>query len=582
MTPCFIDIEVIGEKLDVGLDLSEVRVDRLRLVRSEIREVRCNRCSFGGTPGAQDLSIVDSTVAGSVVLRSGGLPEDIPSALIEPGDYGPSRSTCAPASTLPNAPLFDIPLRIDGTKIGGRLDLDLLRFGKEVRVRDSTIGSPIEMDRTTFLRGVDLQGTRSRVFSATGATFEGDTRLFRGTADRDAVFECARFEGPLNMLGFATPGIVNMRRATFRSTAPAKSDAGGPAALDGIRAEGLDLAGAYSAEPISVTAVSLSWLSLLNFEAAATLAFGGGKIDRLLIYDETWFSLHRDVSRYDLSAEPQFPGYRTDGLESVQLGSIEPDEAYSSAHDARMTHVLQFLRHSSRSLGAYDVVRKEYESNGKTLWANHIAFCQAERKNDPFLRYTGAMRRFGPEVPLLAAFLLLLLDIYIVLRHGIRSTGPEIVVGARALAGATTSGRSRELPLLRQRLLRAAKPIHESPMTEEPPNLDLRDAQAALALAVVRAEWAFSTADASFREVARQALDRAVEQVEAFWDAGPVGNPWTKLLVASSSPLALIQVGPARQYEVTDPWGRKLRAVNRVAWGLVLAWAVAVFGTFIR
>jgi hypothetical protein len=566
---CSVALDVIGEKLEGELDLENVRIEHLYIERSEIRGVRCIGCTFGPgwDPQNSAIHILDSVVSGSVVLRPQGLGAEIPPKLLDI-KWNDEQGKCS-ALPAPPAGRFRLPLRIEGARISGDLDVDLVHFEREVSVRNASIAGIVGMDRATFEQDVDFHGTRAHVLSAAGADFAAAADFFRVNAERDAALECAHFQKALNMTLLSTAGIVNLRGTRFPPTAAVT--------LDGVHAEGIDLRDAAAPLKVSVTVPSLGWLWLVNLRTEGPVFFGRGKIDRLIVYDTGPALGSKDGPLdLDLTQNGVFPGYQSNGLDSVQLGSIEPDEASSKALDARMTPVLQFLSKSQSSLGAYRVAEKEYLDDGKTLWANHIAFCQALRKNSSFLRYTSLFQHFAPEVPFAAALLLFGLDLLLVMAYGLRPAGRDLVADARAFAEACRDahkGLPTNRPLLRQRLLRTpAAPVEREwkmPSDAKEPATDLRGAQLAMA-----ARLAFAPNEAE--------RERSLQNIEDFWEAGPVQSLLTEVLFVASAALSLVKVGASRDYEIATRAGRVVQAGVQVLWTVILAWSAAVLATYVR
>lgn len=583
---CSLNLALVGEKLDARLVLTDVVVSSLRIERSELRGIVGLGCSFKPTKAGDLILVRDSTLSSELVLRAAGVPDQIAQPeFIEPRGYGDEPKDCEPKSRLKATEDVELPVFIERIRVGTMIDFELLSFKKSVSVRNATIGGVLLLDRTTFRERADFQGTAARTISAAGAEFLGDARLFRMSAEGDAWFECAEFHSPLNMLGFGAGGIVNMRRVRFTPAQAPALDAGSAVALDGVRARGVDLTAAAANARVSLADADLEWLSLANFTSTKPLLFNGGKIAHLLIYKPSWFAIHPD-SPIDLTQTGAFPGYWTDGLETVSVGSIEPDEAAPPRQidsvDVRFTHVLQFLRNSDHSLGTYDVAARTYHENGKALWESHIAFCAAAQKTNPLLTIAGRVRHFSPEVPALLAVLLLVGQVLWLRRCGIRPIDGEFLQSARALVeAAVRSAPQDELTVLRQRLLR-------TPVESLPPGngsaatsgqsyasltTELKPVEHALAVALLEKEASYT---ATHGREEWSTLGQELARAERFFDACPTRNFVEVLRFAVATTITFIDFGPAREFEIALPGKRYLLMVVRTFWSLLLAWVASI------
>ncbi len=219
----------------------------------------------------------------------------------------------------------------------------------------------------------------------------------------------------------------------------------------------------------------------------------------------------------------------------MTLGAIDPDEvglppmdkraaedfvpSRDDSKEVRFSHVLQFLRNSNRSLATYNVVEQQYRHNGKLLWANHVAFCAAGQKSNSFLDLTGRLYHVSPEVPLIPAVLLLLVQVVAVRRGRIRPVGNEFVADARALVEAIEAprpGEDKPLALLRQRLLRTPHPVPFVPASWKRLETNLKPFELGMAKALLEREQE--------AKALREQLDRNRGPLRGRPDYEPLGN----------------------------------------------------------
>jgi hypothetical protein len=575
---CAADVDLRGERFDASLLVTNAHVVKVSIEQSGLQSLTFLGCTFGsGDAGA--FSIRDSTIDGPIVVRADSLPAEIPSKSIDPSSYADDlkAKSCEPEVSVEKGAI-PLSVEIARSRVNGDIAFESLDLLSSFSIHDVSVAGAVRLDRSRFRKSLNLQGAKAQVISATGAHFEGSARMFRTTVERDAVFECARFDSDVNMTGFTAGGMLSLRRARFFAVEPRSSDTLAPIALDSVRVQGMSLAGAGFKGSPSLTDIHAEWLLMSTTCADRPIKFGGGKVDRLVIFSpDSW--RRRSQHDVDLTSSADYPEYRTEGLGRVAIGTIDPDEVghpqgAPAAAEIRLTHMLQFLRSSWDSLETYDVVEREYRSNGKLLWANHIAFCAAARKSNPFLGVVGRLRHFSPETPILAGIVLFLMELILLARSGIRPSGNAFVNAARALVEAAQLGEEDvRRALLRQRLLQTPKPMtKESQLTSLPTNLS--PLEHGMALALLRAE-------AKGNSKATVALERELHRIEEHFDCLPTRNPWKLLAFAGADILVLVKFGPSKEYEPVRSTLNGLHVVVRVLLGGVFAWAVAIVSSYV-
>jgi hypothetical protein len=292
----------------------------------------------------------------------------------------------------------------------------------------------------------------------------------------------------------------------------------------------------------------------------------------------------------DLTQTSSFPGYWTDGLETVSVGSIEPDEAgppnEASKADIRFTHVLQFLRNSDHSLGTYDVAARTYHENGKALWESHIAFCAAAQKTNPLLSVAGRVRHFSPEVPALLALLLLVVQVMWLRTCGIRPVDGEFLQHARALVEAAIHHAPEdELNVLRRRLLRTpVDPLPPSNTSTQTSGQgyasltsELKPVEHELAVALLDREASYAVTQ---REGEASALRQELATTERFFDASPTRGILDLLRFAVATTITFVDIGPAREFELARPTKHYQLMIMRTLWSLLLAWSASIIFSY--